>query len=67
MLLGSDRHKLSGRVAASRPKALAMADGRTIAKLRLTLPPAQRETQAVGMLTAVCGVAVPEYVRWIAA
>jgi hypothetical protein len=26
-------------VAASRPKALAMADGQTIAKLRLTLPP----------------------------
>jgi len=36
-----------GRVAASRPKALAMAVPRprkTIAKLRLTLPPVNRET-----------------------
>jgi hypothetical protein len=31
------------RVAASRPKALAMANGQTIAKLRLTMPPKTRE------------------------
>jgi len=35
--LRSGRHKLRRRVAASRPKVLAMADGQTIAELRLPL------------------------------
>jgi len=36
---GSKSGNSLGRVAASRPKALAMVNGQTIAKLRLTLPP----------------------------
>jgi hypothetical protein len=36
------------RVAASGPKALAMADGQTIAKLRLMLPPGWQKPKNLG-------------------
>ncbi|OHB63573.1 MAG: hypothetical protein A2Y77_06530 [Planctomycetes bacterium RBG_13_62_9] len=44
-------------MAASRPKALAMADGRTIAKLRLTMPPEDTNGEAAfeGLNTMTTG------------
>jgi len=37
------RYVILNRVAAARPKALPMADGQTIGKLRLPLPPVEFE------------------------
>ncbi len=54
----------SGRVAASRPKALAMADAQTIAKLRLTLPPIEVAIRRASFCrgVAVSGLTIVEAV-----